>query len=404
MRTYAVINLGCKVNRAESDVYSRFLSDAGLLAASPEIADIVVINTCTVTAVADKKTRKAVRSAVRANSESSIIVTGCAGSLHKEEFERMSERVSVHPAASMEDIISRLESEDESKASASSIDDIPKKALTERPALSRYGVKVQDGCDNRCTYCIIWKARGPERSLPPDKILLDVRRLAEEGIREIMLTGINLGRYSSEGHDLTALLDALLSKGFNCRYRISSIEPPDISERLIDAAAEANGLICRHFHIPLQSASDKVLKEMGRPYDSARYLDLIERIRDRIPSVSITTDVIAGFPGESEADHEATMQTIRDCGFSKVHVFPYSMREGTPAASRTDQIPPDVKARRARDIRVLSEEMRRADLARRSGSIEWAVVESEDSCTTESYHEIEPPAGSEIGSLVSIRL
>lgn len=405
MRTFAVINLGCKVNRVESDQMERLMRGFGLLSAKPNAADIIVVNTCTVTAAADKKTRKAVRAALAANDYARIIVTGCSASQFPHVFEEMSERVEVVGKWDVDARLQQLCALDEARVPKASGPECETEPDGDLPAMRhRRGVKVQDGCNGRCSYCIIWKARGPERSVPAIDVLEQARLVCAEGASEVVLTGINLGRYASYGLDLSDLLVMLLEEGLPCRYRLSSIEPPDVTDKLLEVMRESAGKVCWHLHIPLQSGSSKVLREMARPYSGDDYIDLIARVRRMLPCASITTDVIAGFPGETDADHGATVSLARKCAFSKIHVFPYSAREGTEAARRVDQVASDVKAARAMELRRLSDSLRAADLENRRGTIELAVADGAGLCVTDSYHEVAAPAGCASGAMVEVVL
>lgn len=398
---FSVVNLGCKVNRVESDTYETQMGEWGLeRAAKDEPADIVVVNTCTVTAVAEKKTRKAVRHALGANPRAIVLVTGCAAAQSPAVYESMSDRVQVVPKWDMDAFLSSFLrervpfAENHGKRAESFLS----------PGRSRVGIKVQDGCANECSYCIVHMVRGPEMSADPNEVISQALRASGLGAAEIVLTGINLGRYEFEGLRLAGLLEMLLEQDGIQRIRLSSIEPDNLDDDLIELIAASNGRICRHLHLPLQSGSNKVLSEMARKYSADFFIDLVRHVRDLVPSVSLTTDVIAGFPGETERDFEETYQLCEECGFSKMHVFPYSEREGTPAAERIDQVPREARLARAESLRELGSMLRKRDLSSRHGTTELAVVEDELWCTTESYHAVRRPEGADDGSLVEVTL
>ncbi len=277
---------------------------------------------------------------------------------------------------------------------------------------TRIGIKVQDGCDNACTYCIVHVARGRAVSRAADEVVAEARALAGAGVREIVLTGINLGSYDHGGMNLADLCRRLLDEtaGLHgpdeppCRFRVGSIEPQDVTGDFIALLAEAEGRLCRHLHLPLQSGSSKVLREMARPYDAHEFRQLTDYLRAVVPEIALTTDVIVGFPGETEGDFADTCDLARHVGFSKIHVFPYSRREGTPAAARADQVDPAAKAARSAELRALSDELAAADRAARTGTVELALVEAPGAATTESYHEVAVPADAPVGSLVPVRL
>lgn len=397
---FHIVNLGCKVNRVESDSFHDALGSRGLVCGELADADVVVVNTCTVTAVAEKKARKAVRHALASNLRAKVVVTGCASAIDREEFAGLSGRVEVVPKAMMGEYLAALAGADAPAGRGDAEEEGP--ALV--PGRERFGLKVQDGCANRCTYCIVRVARGPQWSERPDNVLASARKMDSAGIPEIVLTGINLGGYASEGVDLAGLLRLLLDARLSARLRLSSIEPDDVTDGLVDLIAASEGRVCRHLHLPLQSGSSKVLREMCRPYDSEAYEGLVASLRRRIPNLSLTTDVIVGFPGETEEEFQESVALCRRCGFSKIHVFPYSERRGTQAAERHDQVPKEVRLRRAAELREVAERLRRADRERRCGTVELAAVESSTRATTESYHEVEPPSGAVVGTLVEVAL
>ncbi|MEG0302390.1 MiaB/RimO family radical SAM methylthiotransferase [Gordonibacter sp.] len=397
---FAIVNLGCKVNRVESDAIAAALLAAGGSEAAPTDADLIVVNTCTVTGEAEKKTRKAVHRALRANGHARVVVTGCAAAIDAAGFEAMDPRV-------------------ETAAKGALLEELAGRAVGTHPVLrvggafpTRVGIKVQDGCDNACTYCIVHVARGRAWSRDADEVIDEAVAYARAGVREIVLSGINLGSYCWGDLTLAGLLERLLAatadqatSGEPCvRFRISSIEPKDVGDDLVALLASAEGRVCRHLHLPLQSGSSKVLRHMARPYDAGEYCTLVDRLRAAVPELSLSTDVIVGFPGEDEDDFAATLDVVRQCAFSKIHVFPYSRREGTPAADRVDQVRPEIKADRARRLRELAFRLRSADRARRSGTSELVLVETAGKATTESYFEVEAPAGAVPGALVAVAL
>ncbi|MCI9494254.1 MAG: MiaB/RimO family radical SAM methylthiotransferase [Adlercreutzia mucosicola] len=401
---FSIVNLGCKVNQVESDAFEKLLGRASACYSAPEAADLIIVNTCTVTGEAEKKTRKSVRQALRANDHARVIVTGCASAIDPTFFAELGERVIVVPKAEMEAFLAEL------AADGSGFSGEGGAGLHHGHA--RIGIKVQDGCDNACTYCIVHVARGRATSRPAEAVVAEAVALAQSGVREIVLTGINLGSYDADGLDLADLCRRLLAETAElhapgeppCRFRIGSVEPMDVSMDLIGLLAEAGGRLCRHLHLPLQSGSSKVLREMGRPYDAEEYRQLVDYLRAMVPEIALTTDIIVGFPGETDEDFEDTCALARHVGFTKIHVFPYSRREGTPAAERSDQVPPGEKAARAARLRVLTDELAAADRAARAGTVELALVETPEVATTESYHEMPVPAGAAIGSLVPVKI
>ncbi|MBR2790983.1 MAG: MiaB/RimO family radical SAM methylthiotransferase, partial [Eggerthellaceae bacterium] len=259
-----------------------------------------------------------------------------------------------------------------------------------------------------CTNCIVHTARGRAVSMPREDILRNAETLLRGGANEVVLTGINLGSFHDGKGGLASLLVDLLALadglGSDARFRLSSIEPTDIDEDLIGLMARENGRICRHLHIPLQSGSSKVLSEMNRRYTAEEFRALVSRLREAMPALSLTTDIIVGFPGETDDDFQETLDLARTCAFSKIHVFPYSIRANTPAAVRKDQIAPAVKQERARRLREVSDELRAADFALRVGTNEAVLVEGKGSGMTESYHKVAVPRTAHIGELIQLPL
>lgn len=394
---FCVVNLGCRVNRTETDSVAAALLAQGNASVAENQADLIVVNTCTVTGEADKKARKAVRHALSASPHAQVVVTGCAAAIEPQEFQALSPRVQIVPKAELEQRVAHIQK-------------THRLLRIGEDFHTRVNLKIQDGCDHNCSYCIVHVARGKARSLPAKDVVSAASAYAQRGVREIVLTGINLATYRDGNVDLAALLRMLLEATESpadgapaCRFRLSSVEPIDLGANVVDVMAEADGRICRHLHMALQSGSNKVLAEMNRPYDANQFLSLVSDMRARMPQLSLSTDVIVGFPGETDEDFQETLDLCRACAFSKIHVFPYSMRAGTPAALRADQIPPEVKKSRAARLRALSRELRQADYANRVGTVEMVLVEP-DYALTESYHEVRRPLLAQIGDLVPLVL
>lgn len=414
---FSIVNLGCKVNRVESDSMQAAFLARGHELSAPSEAAVVLVNTCTVTGEAEKKTRKAVRRALREAPQAVVVVTGCAAAISPETFVSMDEgRVVVEPdkAAALDAALDALSPDERVWAGPEQEADAALRMGDHFP--TRVGIKVQDGCNNACTYCIVHVARGRAWSRPADQVVAEAVAYAKAGVKEIVLTGINLGSYCDGDRKdpsslrlaglLERLLDATadLGDGPAVRFRVSSVEPRDVDDDFVDVLARAEGRVCRHLHLPLQSGSSKVLREMARPYDAERFLDLVERLRDAVPELSLTTDVIVGFPGETEEEFCETLAMVERCRFSKVHAFPYSQRAGTPAADRTDQVAPEVKAARMERLAQAEAAARAADIAARRGSCEWTLVEEGGRGMTESHYEIDVPEGLAGGTLVSLPL
>ncbi|MCL1796846.1 MAG: tRNA (N(6)-L-threonylcarbamoyladenosine(37)-C(2))-methylthiotransferase MtaB [Eggerthellaceae bacterium] len=402
---FCLVNLGCKVNRVESDSLIATFLGLGHACVSVRDADYIVVNTCTVTGEAEKKTRKAVRRALRENATASVFVTGCAAALDAQTFEAFDARVVVEPDKRylVETIIQCFGG----GANMPVVPAGPEGAYAQRVGKefpTRVGIKIQDGCDEVCSYCIVPAARGKARSVSAHEIETEVLACEAAGVKELVLTGINLGSYCFEGMNFTALLKRLLEASEHLRFRISSIEPCDVDKGLIDLLATSQGRVCRHLHLPLQSGSTKVLGEMNRPYDAQAFLEKVAILYERVPTLALSTDVIVGFPGESEADFEQTLALVEHSRFSKVHVFPYSKRAHTPAAKRSDQVDPIVKNERVARLSALADALRSADYERRRGTSEAVLVETKGQGMSESYHRIKVPADAIPGSLITLTL
>lgn len=383
MIKFAVINLGCRVNRAESDMIEKLMSNRGIQV-DKKSADIIFINTCTVTSTADKKTRKTVSNALRENKHAKIVAIGCAANMYPEYFTSLDERVSVADKFKLLSDLEDLSDADHKNSQA------------------RVNVKIQDGCNNACTYCIVHTARGNSRSMKREKIISTCKDLDSKLTPEIVLTGINLGTYSDPS--LYQLLIDLLEHTTDVRYRISSIEPMQVSDNLLSVIKDSNGRICRHFHLPLQSGSESILKAMDRHYTAAEFAALTDKIYSLMPTFSLSTDIIVGFPGESDSDFSDTLSVAKHARFSKIHVFPYSKREGTPAAEMDCQIPESIKNERAKILREFGIGLRQAEFNKRIGNLETVVIENGEIATTESYFTIKAPANSIPNTTLKLKL
>lgn len=381
---FHICNLGCKVNRVESDVFLSRLAALGGRPVSQDEAQVVVVNTCTVTGEADKKARKAIHRALREPLAPWVVVTGCGAAIHPDELAALGERVVLEPdRCRVPALAAELLGLDSQRAA-----DVPAQVRAGEGYPTRMGVKVQDGCDNACTYCIVHVARGKAKSRPADQVVAEVAAAGAAGVREVVLTGINLGRYDDEGLSLAGLLGQVLARTAISRVRLSSVEPPEVTDELLDAMAAGGQRVARHLHVPLQSGCQRTLAEMGRKGTAEEYARMVERARRTVPGIALTTDVIAGFPGETEEDFAECLSFCERQRFSKMHVFRYSRREGTPAAARTDQVPAPVAADRADRLRRLSDRMRAKDAQGRVGSVELVVFEQVGEGTSGSYHRV----------------
>lgn len=360
-----------------------------------------MINTCTVTSVADKKTRQTVRRVCNlAKINAEIIVTGCSSEINPDIYKNMDDRIVVVPKSEIKNYMENC-----CNNQFDMVDCV--KFLSSDGFRTRASIKIQDGCDNNCTYCIVHVARGKSNSLNHNIVIEQVKRLLESGIKEIVLTGVNLAAYNDDGFKLADLCRELLvylNQYEPARIRISSVEPINIDDDFIQVLKEADGKICRHLHMPLQSGSTKVLSEMDRHYNSNEFLNIVNKLKANVPEISLSTDVIVGFPGETDDDFNQTLDLCKKSGFMKIHVFPYSMREGTVAAARKDQVPDNIKHERSKILRDLSDDLACQDLKSRAGSSEFVICENEKFARTESYHQINIPEGAKPGDLIEIVL
>jgi len=341
-------SVGCKLNQSEIETLARrFIARGQQVVAAPAEADLCVLNSCLVTHVAARKSRQAVRRLRRHNPATRVVVTGCYADVAPADLAADV----VVANADKDRLVERLLGEGHS-APPSRLSLLP---LPLPHGRTRAFVKVQDGCDNHCTYCITRLARGSQRSRPRADVLAEVQARIEAGYREVVLTGVHLGGY---GHDhgqlprdsLWGLVEAILVQTDVRRLRLSSIEPWDVTPDLFWLWKDPR--LCRHLHLPLQSGSDEILRRMGRRYTAAEFVRLVEGARAAIPGVAITTDVIVGFPGETEPHFAESLAFVEGIGFARGHVFPYSARPGTPAALLPDHLPPPEKGARAARMRA----------------------------------------------------
>jgi threonylcarbamoyladenosine tRNA methylthiotransferase MtaB len=390
IRTAAITNLGCKVNRAEVEVAARRLRDRGIAVVDGDRpADLVLVNTCTVTTEADAKSRHAVRRARRASPDAEILVTGCSVQVGREAFSAVDPDARLIDNRAKDGLLAELDAL-LGPGDAGGVGSTPRGGRVDRalPTLSgveiegiadgrasvertRAFVKVQDGCSFFCTYCIIPTARGPERSLLPEAVLADVRAALAAGHREIVLTGINIGTYdggwSERGRrgahtrsalTLAGLVRRILDETDVERLRVSSIEPQHVDDELLRVWADGAPRTMPHFHLPLQSGDDGVLRRMGRRYLSADYAAIVTRVRAALPGVAVHADAIVGFPTEDDAAWARTRDFVRERDFAGLHVFRYSARPGTAATRMRGQVDETAKKRRAGELLALAADAR----------------------------------------------
>lgn len=384
MKRVAFYTLGCKVNQQETAAVEELFREHGYdVVGFQDEADVYVINTCTVTHLADRKSRQMIRRAVGRNPNAVVAVMGCYAQINPEEVLSIPGVSVVVGTQGRAKIVELVEAAAQGEEKINAVRPIPVDAFFEELPLpdnrsrTRAFLKVQDGCDQYCAYCIIPYARGPLRSLPPELVRERVERLLALGYREIVLTGIHTSAYGRDlpgGVTLAGLLSELSGIPGEFRLRLSSVEPADVSEELLEAMA-SSGKICRHLHIPLQSGDDGVLRRMGRPYTASEYRALFEKASAKIPGLAVTTDVMVGFPGETEEEFENTYRFISSLPFRDLHVFKYSPRPGTAAAAMPSQVPPEVKERRSSCLLLLAERLARDFAKGFVGSVMTVLVE-----------------------------
>jgi threonylcarbamoyladenosine tRNA methylthiotransferase MtaB len=375
--------------------------DAGALRSPRDSAAVILINSCTVTSEADAKTRKAIRQALAAAQTPWVIVTGCAAALDQASSLKLGDRVLVVP-----DRLQALASAKQLLAIPENIKHDPSEVKRLRSGAdfpTRMGLKIQDGCDNRCSFCIVNQARGPSHSQPAEDLVNQIQAAEQAGIKEIVLTGVNIGLYQSQGLHLPGLLKLILAATTMPRFRLSSLEPQHASDELLDLISAAGGRICAHLHLPLQSGSDAILKKMDRLYDTELFYRQAQKARELLPHLGLTTDIICGFPSESDRDHAQSLEFCRQLSFAKIHVFRYSARPKTPAAQRSDKLAAEVIAHRAQEMRALAQNLADADARRRVGGSEEVLVESPGWGRSESYLRVHVPRSLAIGSLQPMR-
>lgn len=353
--TYQIYTLGCKVNEYESEVMDNLLSNAGYK--KSDNPDIYIINTCTVTNTADSKSRKLIRSLKRKNPASIIVATGCFVQNKKDTLKELEIDIAIGNKDKSK-IVKYLDNyKNEKIEKLYNIEDMEFEDMNlNNSDLTRAYIKIEDGCDNYCTYCIIPYVRGHVRSKKKEKIIEEAKNLIKKGHKEIVLTGIHTGHYNHANSDLSDLLEELCKLEGLERLRISSIEITELTDKFLKTLKE-NPILVNHMHIPLQSGCNKILKLMNRKYDVEYFKEKINKIRKIRPNINITTDVIVGFPGETKEDFTETINTIKDIKFTKIHVFPYSKREGTPAANMKNQIDGNIKKQRVRKLLEISKEL-----------------------------------------------
>ena len=357
-----VYTLGCKVNTYESDfIISQLKKNGFTINKFDDVNDVYIINTCTVTNTSDSKSKKMIRHARSLNKDACIVALGCFIEYNKDKINELMPEIDIIVGNKDKNkIVDLINDYFKKKEKITDLYDDFDKSFEDMYIESfntrtRAFVKIQDGCENFCSYCVIPRVRGKCRSKKKEVALKEIEALVKNGYKEIILTGIHTGNYGVDiGITFADLLKDIVKIEGLKRLRISSIEITEINDEILDIIKN-NKVIVNHFHIPIQSGSDKVLKVMNRKYDTAKFKEIIKKIRDIVPDVSITTDIITGHPGENDAEFENTLKTLKEIEFSKLHVFPYSVRDNTPS-SKLPQIPDYVKKNQTDKLLELSQE------------------------------------------------
>ena len=378
MEKIAFYTLGCRANQHQTDILkSEILNPRSETVDFRSGADVYVINTCTVTADADRKSRQAIRRAMRQNPKARIIVTGCYAKLAKDPLLEQFPQIEIQE---------------------------PRSLAPRPPSLSpriRSNLMVQDGCEHFCSYCIVPHARGKFKSKPPEQVVKEAKQLAEAGAREIVLTGINLGAYQ---YDLSSLVPRLASLDNLTRIRLSSLEPMYLNRELIDIIAKTHKA-CKHLHIPLQSGDNGILASMNRNYTREDYVGLVHYILERMPDCGITTDIMVGFPGEGDEEFQSTVDLVNKARFSRMHIFAFSRREGTPAAGFPGQVAEKAKKQRSKQLLALREKYMK-EFAQRyvDKEVELLVERKGEGLTSNYIRVLYPGKEEEVGTLRKVSI
>jgi threonylcarbamoyladenosine tRNA methylthiotransferase MtaB len=411
---YSVITFGCRVNQADSLGFEEGFLGAGARAATPEDADVVVVNTCSVTASADQAARQTIRRIARVNPDVKIIVTGCYATRRPDEVAALPNVLRVVPNDAKPQLLSLL-SYDLSTAERFGDGDGSCGSVIEPGVAGRtaFTLRVQTGCAEPCSYCIIPATRGGPVSTPLEKVLQEVNRVAAAGFKEIALTGVHLGSYGRDLEPRSGLIELLRALDDYIRsvrlrpdllFRISSLEPMDCTRDVVEFVAGSDNF-APHFHLPLQHASDRVLAAMRRPYTIAFYSDLVERIRGLMPHASIGSDIIVGFPGETAEDFECLATYLEASPLTHLHVFPYSDRPGTPAAAMAEKIHGSVVRERANRLRTISQQLSGRFRRSQIGAVHRALTLDDGSlAVTGNYLKVRIPPGRARNQWIDVRL
>jgi threonylcarbamoyladenosine tRNA methylthiotransferase MtaB len=396
---YTIITFGCRVNQADSLRLEEEFRGRGGVPTSTAEAELIVVNTCSVTATADQGARQTIRRAARENPSSRIVVTGCYATRCEEDVRALPNVVHVVRNAEKHELAGRFAEGDG-----------PCGAAIEPGVAGRtaFTLRVQTGCEERCSYCIIPTTRGAARSLPIVDVLCDVQRVADAGFKEVALTGVHLGSYGRDLRPQASLVELLRAlQGLDCDvvFRLSSLEPMDCTPDIVDLIAASGGRVAPHFHLPLQHASDRMLEAMRRPYTLAYFRALVDRIHSLLPHASIGTDMIVGFPGETDADFAANLGYLPSSPLTHLHVFPYSDRPGTVASEMRGKVDGVLIRDRGMRLRSIGADLTRRFHASQHGAIRPGLtLEDGTLVVTDNYLKVRIPAGLPRNRRVNVRV
>ena len=382
----AFCTLGCKVNQNETELMEAMFLQAGFQVTSFEQpADVYVINTCTVTHISDQKSRQMIRRAKNIQADAIVVVTGCYAQVAPEDIAKIEDVDIILGTNKRHEIIERVREFQQNRKRQQTV--LPKDELFEFEEIdisreihhTRAYLKVQDGCEQFCTYCIIPYARGPLRSREMENCLAEAKRLEQAGFQELILTGIHLGAYGKEHgrYTLADLCEKILKETKIARIRLSSLEPTEVSDHLLQLMIDSPRM-CRHLHLPLQAGTDSVLERMNRPYRTDDYRREISKIREAVEDIAISTDLMVGFPGETDEDFADSLAFCDEMQFSSMHIFKYSPRTGTPAADYPNQVKHEVKNLRSGQMQEMANKNAHAYLTKHIGEKVEVLVEEQD--------------------------
>lgn len=376
MKKVSFKTLGCRLNQYETDaLLTRFHQEGYQVVDYSSPADITVINTCTVTNQSDQKSRNTINQAARKNPAGVVVVTGCMANNHKEQLEANEKITYVVDNERKSQIVSLVDAHFKGEVvhPETYSGDVFGFETVDKSLHTRTSIKVQDGCDNFCTYCIVPSVRGRAVSRPLEEILENIRRVVDNGFKEIVITGVNIGRYRYKGYHIEQVLDKILELPGDFRVRISSMEPDGFGPDFHKVFQHPK--MAPHLHLCIQSGSDSILKKMRRMYSVSSFMEILENFRSAYPNFNFTTDIIVGFPGETEEDFQQTLRIAREARFSHIHTFRYSRRKGTRADRMEDQCEERIKAERSEVIRLISEENRLHYMEKMLGKTQRVLIE-----------------------------